>query len=87
MRTTNIQGNEIEITYANALMSGYGHKKITVEVEFNGLRKEFKATTSNMPAYDEAMNIEDMEDKYFALYEIIESQIEDNILDWISENE
>ena len=87
MITTNIQGNEIEITYASALTAGYGHKKITVEVEFNGMRKEFKATTSNMPAYDEAMNIEDMEDKYFALYEIIESQIEDNILDWISENE
>lgn len=78
-----IVGNKkVEIYYAMASFSGYGHKRITVELYYNGEYKEFKATTNNMPAYNEAMELEGP-NRYRALYRIIEHQIFDEVCEWL----
>ena len=77
-------GAEINLNYANAISNGAGHKKITVELYFNGVYKEFSYTTTDMCAYDEATEL-DGNEKQVALYEIISSKIEDLIFDWIYE--
>jgi len=79
---TFVADKEIEIYHANAITSGYGHKKITVELSYNGEYQKFTATTNNMPAYDEATELEGV-DKYHALYEIIENQIIDEVAEWL----
>lgn len=71
-----------EVTYANAIFSGYGHQKITVELTVNGEAKKFSAVTNDMPSFDEATDFEGQE-KYDALYSIIESQIEDDVIEWL----
>lgn len=82
MKTT-INNQEVEITYAGALTSGYGHKKITVEIYHDGSSKRFAAVTSNMPGYDAAMDIEDIDERYFAFYELIADKIEEEVIDWL----
>ena len=77
-------GTEINLNYANAIVAGAGHKKITVELYYNGNYKEFSATTTDMSAYDDATEL-DGEDKQVALYEIISHKIEDLIFDWLYE--
>nr|WP_317631374.1 hypothetical protein [uncultured Flavobacterium sp.] len=83
MATIELNGLQIEVYYANALTAGYGHKKIEVELCYEGEYKTFKATTNFMPGYDAAMDIEDTEAKYVALYELIDTQIEDEVIEWI----
>lgn len=82
--TTLSTEKNVNVNYASSITAGYGHKKITVEIECDGEYKYFIATTNNMPAFDEAQDLEG-DEKYFALFEIIESQIEDEILDWLGE--
>jgi hypothetical protein len=77
-------GTEINLSCANAIGAGAGHKKITVELYFNGNYKDFSYTTTDMSAYDEATEL-DGEDKQIALFEIISHKIEDLIFDWIYE--
>ena len=77
-----VADKEIEIYHANAITSGYGHKKITVELQYNGKYQKFTAITNNMFAYDEANEL-DGEDKYQAFYDIIENQIIDEITEWL----
>ena len=81
-----IAGKEVEIVYANAMTSGYGHKKVTVELMYDGNRKSFYATTNCMPAYDAANDLEG-EEKYVAFYELIDSQVEDEVAEWLEELE
>lgn len=78
-----VQGKEIEINYSFAITAGHGHKKIKVELFLGRESKVFSATTNNMPAFDEASDLEGNE-KYLALYKIIESQIEYEVFEWIS---
>lgn len=80
--TTFVADKEIEIYHANAITSGYGHKKITVELSYNGEYKKFTAITNNMPSYDATTELEGS-DKYYALYELIERQIIDNVSEWL----
>lgn len=80
--TTFIDDKEIEIYHVSAITSGYGHKKIIVEINYNGNFKEFNATTNNMPGYDAATDLEGNE-KSHALYELIENKIIDDIAEWI----
>ena len=47
------------------------------------ITKKFNATTSNMPGYDKANDLEG-EEKYFALYELIESEIENEVIEWLN---
>ena len=74
--------NEVEITYADAVSSGYGHKKITVEVNYNGQSKRFNAVTSCMPEFDRADELEGQE-RYYALYSCVASSIDELVADWI----
>ena len=80
--TTFVADKEIEIYHASALPSGYGHKKITVELCYNNEYQKFSATTNNMPGYDAATELEG-DDKYHALYELIEFQIIDEVAEWL----
>lgn len=70
------------INYADAITSGYGHKKITVEIEFEGEYEKFSATTSFMPDYDKAMDL-DGQEKYEALYACIEQDINEDVFEWL----
>lgn len=73
---------DFTIDYASAITSGYGHKEITVSVNYEGKLKNFTATTSNMHAYDQATDLEGQE-KYEALYELVEGTLNDQISEWI----
>jgi hypothetical protein len=83
MKVITFNNTELEINYTNALTAGHGHKKITVELYFQGEYKTFSATTSNMPDYDEATELESY-DKDEALFNLISYKIEDEIEEWIS---
>ena len=80
-------GQEFTLDYASALTAGYGHKKITVVLvsEIYGT-KEFSAVTSNMPGYDDATDL-DGQEKYEALFELIESKLDDEIYYWLQGEE
>lgn len=80
--TTFVADREIEIYHAFSMPSGYGHKKITVELSYNGEYKKFEAITSNMPGFDKADELEGA-DKYHAFYELIEMQIIGQVEEWL----
>jgi hypothetical protein len=82
MKAIAINGVALEINWTNALTSGHGHKKITVELYFDGKYEKFNATTNNMPDYDDATDL-DGEDKDEALFNLIVYKIEDEIMEWI----
>jgi hypothetical protein len=84
MKTINFLNTELEINYTQALTAGHGHKKITVELYLLGEYQTFSATTSNMPDYDEATELEGS-DKDEALFNIISRQIEEQVDEWIVE--
>jgi hypothetical protein len=86
MKSINFLNTELEINYTQTLTAGHGHKKITVELYLQGEYKTFSATTSNMPSYDDAIDLEG-EDKDEALFNIVSSQLEDQIDEWIVEVE
>ena len=80
----NIMENLTTIHYASASFNGHGHQLITVELEMDGAYNEFKAITNNMPNFDLAMDL-DGQEKYNALFSIIEYKIEDQIEEWVIE--
>ena len=81
--TITISGQEVEIWSAYNTPAGYGHKKIFVELQCMESYKVFSATTNNMPAYDEANDLEGSA-RQEALYNIIASQIEDQVIEWLN---
>ncbi|MGL5235221.1 MAG: hypothetical protein ACRC8Z_10795 [Empedobacter falsenii] len=84
---TTTQGQEFTIDYASSIFAGYGHQKISATVVAeNGDKKDFKATTSNMPDFDEAVDLEG-QDKYEALFELIEYSLDGEISEWLYELE
>jgi len=84
MKKYNFNNNDVTVYYSGSLLAGYGHQKITVEMECNGEYEKFTATTNFMPGFDAAQELEGQE-KYEALYELIESDIDAEILDWVLE--
>ncbi|MDZ4059420.1 MAG: hypothetical protein U1D64_05180 [Bacteroidales bacterium] len=82
MKTTTINGQEVEIWCAYSIPAGHGHKKIFVELVRMQSYKKFSATTNNMPAYDEATELEGSAQEE-ALYNIIASEIEDQVIEWL----
>jgi hypothetical protein len=80
-----INYKELEITYATAISSGHGHKQISVWfIDYETLESiTLTATTNNMPAFDRASDLEGQE-KYVALYEIIASDIQDQLEEFVS---
>jgi len=78
---------EFTVDYASSLPSGYGHRKINVEIVSDcGSRKTFSHSTSNMPDFDEANDLEGRE-KYEALFGLVENSLEGEISEWIFELE
>lgn len=90
MKKYNTRSNiaaSFQVTHASHLSSGYGHKKIMVDIiDENGNQKSFSSVTSNMPDFDEATDLEGQE-KYEALFELIENDIEGSISGWIYSNQ
>ena len=78
-----IDGKEVQIYYANAATSGYGHKKIEVKLSYEGNYETFYATTTNMPGYDASTELEG-EERYIALYELIDYDIEEEVIEWLN---
>lgn len=83
--TVEINGINFELVATSALTAGHGHKKITVTLAFEGKRKDFSRTIDDMQAYDEAMDIEDYNEKNEAFFEIISYRIEDDVIEWHNE--
>lgn len=82
---TTSQDQEFTIDYSSSSFSGYGHQKITVYViADNGDKKSFYHTTDDMPGFDKAMDLEGQE-KYEALFELVETSLDGEISEWISE--
>lgn len=84
--TSEIAPFDFQINYANAMFSGYGHNKITVNVDYNGDRKSFISTTTRLDSVDNAKELERQE-KYEALFEIVENDLDGVIAEWIAELE
>lgn len=80
---TLFNNNPISVQYADSLFSGYGHQRIKVELEFDGETETFSATTDFMPGFDKANELEGQE-RYDALYDLIEAQIEEEVLEWLT---
>ena len=75
----------VTVLHASSLPAGYGHQKITVQLmSEEGHTREFSATTYNMRDFDAANELEG-QDKYEALYEIVENQIADRVYEWLVE--
>lgn len=87
MKTTFVGEKEVGIWWAGAITLVYGQKEITVELCFDGKYKEFRAKTSNMDDYDEACDFENVSERYFAFYNLIEDKIIDEVEEWIEEIE
>ena len=82
------QGQEFTIDYASAITAGYGHQKITVSVvSENGDKKEFWHKTNNMPDFDEANDLDYGQEKFEALFELVEYSLDGEISEWLSEIE
>ena len=81
----NLFEKEVEIYSLSVMPAGYGHKKITVELLYNGNYKTFSAVTNNMPATDEADELESIE-RYIVYFSIIEDKIADEIAEWLGIN-
>ena len=80
-----INNQELEVVHASKLPSGRGHYKIHIQIlnHENMESKYFYATTSNMSAIDAASKLEGQE-KYMVLYEIIASDIQDQLEEFVS---
>ena len=87
MKTYKINEKTFTVENASALPSGFGHKILTVLLNAeDGDYTTFIATTSNMPAFDDAMDLEGQA-KYEALYEIIAGKIEEKVSLWLNGEE
>lgn len=73
----------VTVQFADSLFAGYGHQRIKVELEYEGETEIFSATTDFMPGFDKANELEG-QDRYDALYELIEAQIEEEVLEWLT---
>ncbi|MDK7376161.1 MULTISPECIES: hypothetical protein [Weeksella] len=81
--TSEIAEFNYTVDYASSLPSGYGHRKITVcIIAENGDKKEFNSTTNNMYDFDQAMNLEGQE-KYEALFDLVEDNLDGKIAEWL----
>lgn len=83
--TLNYGLQKVELFHARRLFAGYGRFKIEVDIMFQNKSKIFTATTNNTHDTDNAMDIEDLEAQQFALYELIENKIIDEIKDFIND--
>jgi hypothetical protein len=75
----------VTVLHASSMPAGYGHQRITVQMQNeDGDTREFSAITYFMPGFDAANELEGQE-KYEALYELIENKIADEVYEWLVE--
>lgn len=81
---SNNKGKEVkfECTYADSLPSGYGHRKVTVQIQCGDEVKKFQDVTTDMEGYDNASQLSGQE-KYDALYNLIAHKIDEEVFDWL----
>ena len=84
MTQVKIADKTLELCYANSMTYGYGHKSVMVQLYYNGMYKDFAATTNRVDLTDDASELEG-DERYLALYNIIDGQIEHLVIDWIEE--
>ena len=73
----------VTVQFADSLFAGYGHQRIKVELEYDSQSETFSATTDFMPGWDKANDLEG-QDRYDALYELIELRIEEEVIEWLT---
>lgn len=73
---------DVDVVHVSNMNTGYGHHKITVEIEYKGDRNTFISMTNNMPGIDKAMDLEG-EEKQIALFNLID--VDDEIWEWLYE--
>lgn len=82
---TTTQGQKFTVDYATSLPSGHGHRKILVDIQSEeGTIRQFYSVTNNMPDFDEASDKEG-QDKAEAFFELVESDLDGEISEWIYE--
>ncbi|MBU7576798.1 MAG: hypothetical protein KAF40_01955 [Flavihumibacter sp.] len=85
MTTVSVNNNTLELHFADFITAGYGHKKVTVELFFNGDYKKFSATTTRVDLTDDASELEG-DERFAAIYDIISGQIEHEVIEWMENN-
>lgn len=78
-------GKEVTLTHVTQASSGYGHKEITCYFMYNGEEVNVSAITDNMPDFDDAMDIEDYNERATALFELVEYRVINILEDFFSE--
>lgn len=61
-------GDVFTINHASTSFAGYGHQRVTVEIQCNGKTKEFSKTTTQIELIDESKELEGQQ-RYEALFE------------------
>lgn len=79
--------HEMTIWSAYYLPSGYGHKKIFIELKYGNEYKQFESVTSDMVSIDRISNIDDYTEKKYALYNLVKDNIEWKIEQWLEDLE
>ena len=84
MTQITINQKSLELHYANFITSSYGHKKVIVELFYSGQYKVFSAITTRVDLTDDASELEG-DERYMAIYEIIDIEIQDQVIEWMEE--
>ena len=78
---------EIKIYDADVKSVAYGIKRITVELEYNGMYDKFSALSNNLEAVEAAQEVgqTDWDKRNADLFEIIDGKIDSEIEEWVEE--
>ena len=94
MKTLNTYAGdkEVSVNHANFNFAGRGRYNIEVELIYAGNQKTFKSSTTDLEAIDEVKEQTAAselfgEEKYEKLYDLITSDIEESVIEWIYDTE
>lgn len=83
---TDNNGKSYNVDYTSTMPAGYGHQIIIARIiNDKGNIGVFQGTTNHMRAFDNATDLEGQE-KYEALFDIVEYDIIGKITEWNSNN-
>lgn len=83
---------EVSVNHANFIFAGRGRYNIEVELIYAGNKKTFRSSTTDLETIDEIKAQTEAselfgEEKYEKIYNLIASDIEESIIEWIYETE
>ena len=94
MKTLNTYAGdkEVSVNHANFSFAGRGRYNIEVELIYAGNQKTFKSSTTDLETIDEVKEQTAAselfgEEKYEKLYDLIASDIEESVIEWIYDTE